>query len=184
MVNLQERPAAITKITNLQEKFAYELCSIYDAEHRFLEAQQMMLQCVVNDQLKSLLQTHIQETEQQIKNLEQIFSTMAQQPKRINCDAAAGLVSDGQKLMLLTTDNPSILDLAVAGAQAKVESFEVTCYRSLVAGAENMNQNEVVQLLQQNLQQEQQTAQKVEQCLPQLLQEAMANTADVSVTVS
>ncbi len=110
MVNLQERPAAITKITNLQEKCAYELCSIYAAEQHFLEAQQIILQCVVNDQLQSLLQNHIQETEQQIRNLEQVFSTMGQQPKRIYCYAAAGLVSDAQKLILLTTNNPSILD--------------------------------------------------------------------------
>jgi ferritin-like metal-binding protein YciE len=130
----------------------------------------------MNDQLQSLIQNHIRETEQQIRNLEQVFSNMKQQPKRINCDAAAGLISDGQKLLLLTTDNPNLLDLALAGAQAKVENFEINCYRSLIAGAEQMNQNEVVKLLQQNLQQEQQTAQKIEQHLPQLMQQAMSNT--------
>jgi len=32
MINLQECFAAITKLTNLQEKFAYELSVMYDAE--------------------------------------------------------------------------------------------------------------------------------------------------------
>jgi ferritin-like metal-binding protein YciE len=177
MVNLQERPAAVTKITNMQEKFVYDICSMYDAEYHFLEAQQMMSQCVANQELKSLLQKHIQETEQQIRNLEQVFSNMGQQPKRMHCEVAAGLVSDGQRLILLTSDHPRMLDLAVAETQAKVENFEVICYRCLIAGAEGMKQNEVVKLLQQNLQQEQQTVEKIEQCLPKMRQEAMSNTA-------
>ncbi|MBE9007630.1 ferritin-like domain-containing protein [Fortiea sp. LEGE XX443] len=172
MVNLQERPSAITKITNLQEKFHYELCGMYDAECRFLESQQMMLQCELNNQLRSLVETHIRETEQQIRNLEQVFSTIGQQPKRINCDVAAALVSEGQKCLLLTSDNSSLLNLSLAGALAKVENFEVISYQGLITGAEHMKQKEVVKLLQQNLQQEQQTAQKIEQHIPQLFQEA------------
>jgi ferritin-like metal-binding protein YciE len=177
MVNVQERPGA-TKIRDLEQKFIYEICGIYDAEIRFLEAQQMMLQCVKNSQLKSMISSHIQETQQQIKNLEQVFSTMGQQPQRINCDAAAGLVSDGQKLMLLTAESPEILDLCLANGQAKVEQFEITCYRALVKGAEQMQQKQVMQLLQQNLQQEEQTFQKIEQSIPQLLQQAMSTSGN------
>ncbi|BAY17436.1 hypothetical protein NIES21_32740 [Anabaenopsis circularis NIES-21] len=176
MVNLQERPSAITKITNLQEKLHYELCGMYDAESRFLEAQKMMVQCTTNKQLQSLIETHIRETEQQIRNLEQVFSAMGQQPKRINSDVAAAFVNEGQRCLLLTSDNPSLLDFTLAGALAKVENFEVISYQGLITGAEHIKQKEVVKLLQQNLQQEQQTAQKIEQHIPQLLQEAMSTT--------
>ncbi|MBE9053352.1 ferritin-like domain-containing protein [Nostocales cyanobacterium LEGE 11386] len=171
MVQLSERPGT-QKITNLQQKFTYEVGAMYDSENRFLEAMQMMCQCCQNNQLKSLMETHIRETEQQIQNLEQVFKILGQEPQRVNCDSAAGLVSDGQKLMLLAADNPKILDLALTGAQAKVENLEIACYRGMIKVAEQMNQNQVVQLLQQNLQQEEQTAQKIEQCMPQLLQEA------------
>ncbi len=135
----------------------------------------MMYQCCQNNQLKSLLETHIQETEQQIQNLSQVFNTLDQQPQRITCDAAAGLVSDGQKLMLLTADNPQVMELGLAGAQSKVENLEIACYRGLIKVAEQMDQNQVVQLLQQNLQQEEQTAQKIDQCIPQLLQQAKSS---------
>ncbi|BAY74421.1 hypothetical protein NIES25_08340 [Nostoc linckia NIES-25] len=171
MVQLSERPGT-KKITNLRDKFIYELGGIYDAEHRFLEAQQLMWQCSQHNQLKSLLETHIRETEQQIRNLEQAFSNLGQQPQRVTCDAAAGLISDAQKLTLLAADNPKIVELGVAGAQAKVEQLEIVTYRGLIKGAQEIGQNEVVRLLQQNLQQEEQTAQKIEQHLPQLLQEA------------
>lgn len=174
MVQISERPGT-AKITNLQTKFIYEIGAIYDAENRFLEAQQMMHQCCQHSQLKSLLENHIRETEQQIRNLEQVFNTLGQQPNRVNCDAAAGLISDGQRFMLLAADNPKILELGIAAGQAKVEQLEISCYRGLIKVAEQMGQNQVVQLLQQNLQQEEQTAQKIEQCMPQLVQEAKSS---------
>lgn len=172
------KPATIGRINTLEEKFIYEIGTIYDAEHRFLGAQQQMVQQATNDQLKSMLQTHIGQTEEQIRNLEQVFTAMAQAPKRINCEAAAGMVSDAQNLMK-AIDQPEILDTAMAGAQAKVEHFEITCYRSLILGAEQMGNNPVMELLRQNLQQEEQTAQTVEQCLPQLLQQMMLVTQPV-----
>ncbi|MEH1969478.1 MULTISPECIES: YciE/YciF ferroxidase family protein [unclassified Nostoc] len=171
MVQLSERPGT-KKITNLRDKFLYELAAIYDAEHIFLEAQQLMWQYSQHNQLKSLIETHIRETEQQIRNLAQAFSTLGQQPQRVHCEVATALVSDGQKLILLSADNPTIVDLALAGEQAKVEQLEVVTYRGLIKDAEQLGQNQVVQLLQQNLQQEEQTAQKIEQLKPQLLQEA------------
>ena len=162
-------------INNLNEKFIHDLGDIYDAEHRFLEAQQQMVQQAKNPTVKTLLQEHITQTEQQIQNLEQVYSTLGEKPKRIKCDAATGLVSEGQKLMKETSGNPALLDVAMTGAQAKVEHYEVACYRGLIEGARIMGQDQVLQLLQQNLQQEEQTAKRVEQSIPQLLQQAMSS---------
>jgi ferritin-like metal-binding protein YciE len=162
-------------IKNLNEKFIHELGDIYDAEHRFLEAQQQMLTQASNSTVKTLLQEHIQQTEQQIQNLEQIYTTLGEKPKRVKCDAAAGLVSEGQKTMKEASGNPAILDCVIAGAQAKVEHYEVASYRGLIEGARIMGQDQVLQLLQQNLQQEEQTAQRVEKSTPQLLQQAMSS---------
>jgi ferritin-like metal-binding protein YciE len=174
MVQVSERPGT-AKITNLEQKFVYEIGAMYDAENRFLEAMQMMCQCCQQNQLKSLLENHIRETEQQIRNLEQVCNILGQQPRRINCDTAAGLISDGQRFMLLASENQKILELGLAGGQAKVEHLEIACYRGLIKSAEQMGQNQIVQLLQQNLQQEEQTAQKIEQCMPQLLQDAKSS---------
>lgn len=161
-------------IKNLNEKFIHELGDIYDAEHRFLEAQQEMLSQANNPTVKTLLQEHIGQTEQQIKNLEQAYSILGEKPKRVKCDAAAGLVSEGQKTMKEAANNPAILDCVIAGAAAKVEHYEVASYRGLIEGARIMGQDQILQLLQQNLQQEEQTAQRVEQSTPQLLQRAMS----------
>lgn len=153
----------------------HELADIYDAEHQFLEAQQQMIQKANSDQVKSMLQEHIQQTEQQIKNLEQIFQQLGQEPKREKCAGASGIVSEGNKLLKEVEKNPQLIDLAIAGSQAKVEHYEMASYRGLIMAVEQMGQQQALTLLQQNLQQEEQTAQRVEQSTPQLLQQAMSS---------
>ena len=160
------------KINTLDEKFAHELQDIYDAEHRFLEAQQEMMQQAASTKLQGMIQTHIRETEGQIKNLEQIFSLLGEKSKRVKCDAAAGLVSEGQTSME-EAGTPEIRDCLIASASAKVEHYEISSYRGLVMGAELMGNKDVLHLLNQNLQQEEQTAQLVEQTAPALLKNAM-----------
>ncbi len=160
------------KINTLDEKFAHELQDIYDAEHRFLEAQQEMMQQATSTKLQGMIQTHIRETEGQIKNLEQIFSLIGEKAKRVKCDAAAGLVSEGQKSMQ-EAGTPEIRDCLIAGSAAKVEHYEVASYRGLVMGAQQTGNQELAALLQQNLLEEEQTAQKLEAAAPLLLQTAM-----------
>jgi ferritin-like metal-binding protein YciE len=159
-------------ITNPQEKFVHELCLTYDAEHQFLEAQQEMLGQASDEHLQTMLQNHINQTQRQIQNLEQVFGQMGLEPQRQTSQAAQGLVADGQTSLQEAEGGP-VVDTLIAGAQAKVEHFEIACYRGLVTGAQQMGQDEVVDLLQQNLLQEEETAQMVEQSVPQLLQKAM-----------
>jgi ferritin-like metal-binding protein YciE len=158
-------------ITNMQEKFMHELSDIYDAEHQFLEAQEQMLQEASDEELKGMIQEHIDQTQQQIQNLEQVYSQLGQQPERVTCKSAQGLVSEGQEVMQEAGSGP-ICDTLIAGSQAKVEHYEIASYQGLVTGAQQMGQQEILNLLQQNLQQEEQTARRIEQSAPQLLQKA------------
>jgi ferritin-like metal-binding protein YciE len=160
-------------IGTLEEKFVHDLGDIYDAEHRFLEAQEEMLQHATAPQLKKMIQTHIEQTREQIANLEQAYSELGKSPKRVKCDAAAGLVQEGQKSMKEAQANPSVLDCVIAGAAAKVEHYEVASYRGLLMASEGMKQKAISELIQRNLTQEEETAQKVESSTPALLKQAM-----------
>lgn len=160
-------------INTLQEKFIHELGDIYDAEHQFLEAQQKMQEQATSKTVLALFEKHIPETEQQIANLEKVFELLGEKPERVKCQGATGLVTEGNKLMKETAKNPNLADLAIAGASAKVEHYEISCYEGLIIGAETMGQKEIVKLLQANLKQEQQTADKITAALPTLLKEAM-----------
>ena len=164
------------QISTPEEKFQHEVSDIYDAEHRFLEAQQLMLEQASDPALKSMIETHIVESEGQIQNVERIFELLGEKPKRVKCHAAAGLVEEGRK----TTEDagtPAIRDCIISAAQVKVEHYEVASYRTLLMGAEGMGQLDMVKLIKQNLKQEEQTAKKIETSAPELLQKAMSSKA-------
>ena len=159
-------------IKTLQEKFIHGLGDIYDAEHRFLEAQQKMLPNATAETVKSGLELHITQTEEQIANLEQVYQLLGLTAKRIACDGAAGIVTEGDKLLKETADVPTLADLAIVGGCSKVEHYEIAAYRGLIFAAETMGQADVVKLLTKNLQQEEKTAQTLEQNMPTLLKQA------------
>jgi ferritin-like metal-binding protein YciE len=171
-LNKEERTMTIK---TMDEKFQHELQDIYDAEHRFLEAQQEMLKAASSSDVKTLLKDHIGQTEEQIKNLEQVFELIGEKAKRVKCDAAAGLVTEGEKA-LKESGHDAITDCLIAGSASKVEHYEIATYRGLIEGAKLMGNKEVERLLAANLKQEEQTAQKVEQHTPKLLKEAQAAT--------
>jgi len=162
-------------ISTMQDLILDQLGDIYDAEHRFLKGQQEMVQNATNQELQQGIQLHIEQTQQHIQNLEQVFSLMGQQPKGVTCEASQGLVSEAQKDMGEAGSGP-IGDVLIDGAALRVEHYEIAAYTALIAGAQLMGQQQAVSLLQENLQQEQQTAQKLEQMATRLLQAAMQST--------
>ncbi len=162
-------------ISTMQDLMLDQLGDVYDAEHRFLKGQQEMVRNATDQQLKSSIQSHIEQTQHHIQNLEQIFSLMGQQPKGVTCEASKGLVTEAQKDMR-EAGSDHIRDVLVDGAALRVEHYEIAAYTALIASAQLMGQQQAVGLLQENLQQEQQTAQKLEQLTPRLLQAAMQST--------
>ncbi len=159
-------------IGTTHEKFLHELGDLYDAENRFLKGQQELLKAATDETLKGGIERHIAESEEQVKNLEQVFAALGAKAKAEPCDAAQGIVKEAQK-NLKEAKTPEIRDCLIGSSAMKVEHYEIVSYRGLVLGAEQLGQQEVVALLQQNLQQEEKTAQQLEQNAPKLLKKAL-----------
>ncbi len=158
-------------LANAHEVFLHDLGDVYDAEHRFLEGQQEMVQEATDQTLRSAIQEHIEQTQQQIQNLEQVFTELGEEPRRETCDASMGLVREAQK-DIEEAENEAACDAVINTAVAKVEHYEIASYRNLITAAELMGHNEAINLLNENLQQEEQTAQTAEQSAYELLQKA------------
>ena len=84
-------------IKTLEEKFQHELGDIYDAEHQFLEMMQQALPQASSPPVTRLLEQHIKQTEQQITVLEQAFTALGAEAKRIKCQGATGSVNENKK---------------------------------------------------------------------------------------
>jgi ferritin-like metal-binding protein YciE len=173
MVNVKESPAK-GKINSAEEAFIADLGRGYDSEQLYLEALQQCEQQAQNQQLKSLLQMHIEQTQEQIRNIEQIFQIMGQQPQRIDCASARALVEEGKQLVQ-QMDNPVLRDAAIAAGQARVEAIEIASYDALITAATQKGQKEVVNLLMKNVLEERKAAAGYGLCLLELSKQAVSS---------
>jgi len=161
-------------INSMEEMFKDELKDIYDAEHQFLEAQEEMLASANDPQIKKMIKTHMEQTENQITNLRKAFSQMGWEAQRKACEGAKGIVREGQKMLKETASSPELRDIAILSGASKVEHYEMSAYRGLIESARLMGQKQIEALLSENLRQEEDTAQLIEQTEPKMLRKAMS----------
>jgi ferritin-like metal-binding protein YciE len=154
-------------ITNSREKFVHELADTYDAEHQFLEAMQKMHENASDEKLKAMLEAHMAETRQQIANLEEVFSSIGEQPERQHCSGAEGIIEEGSKAME-EAGTDELRDTFIVGGATKAEHYEMVSYADLIEGAEMLKFKKAARLLVQNREQEVRTARKLERTSPRL----------------
>jgi ferritin-like metal-binding protein YciE len=160
-------------IKSTREKFVHELADLYDAEHQFLEAQHMMHAKATDVKLKTMIKEHIAESEQQVKNLERVFGTLGEPPKRQHCDGAEGIVSEGKKA-IGEAATPEMRDTFIAGGATKAEHYEMVSYADLIAAATLLKLRQAIPLLEKNREQEVRTARRLERASPRLLKQVAA----------
>lgn len=154
-------------ITTAQEKFVHELADMYDAEHQFLEAMGKMRQEASDAKLQAMLEEHMQQTEEQIRRLEDVFAEVGQEPERQECAGAKGLVEETSKMMEEAGTN-ELRDAVIAGGATKAEHYEMVSYEDLIVGAEMLKLHKSVRALTKNREQEISTARKLERLAPRL----------------
>jgi ferritin-like metal-binding protein YciE len=146
-------------IDNAQEFFAHELGEIYDAEHRFIEGQQEMIEHATDGELKGAIQKHaiqkhLEEIRQHAVKIERIFTELGQEPHRETNEVAQGLVSEAQQA-IQGVGSDALGDCAIDAAVISRWSPSRSSYRSLITGARLiMGQTGVERLLRENMQQE------------------------------
>ncbi len=159
-------------IANAQELFVRELGEVYDAERRFTEGQQEMVEHASDEKLRSAIQEHLDQTREHAANVERVFAELGQEAHRETNEAAKGLVSEAQE-GIQEAQSAALRDAAIVSAVIKVEHFEMGSYRSLVTGANLMGQAEMERLLRENMRQEEEAARIAEQSAGELLRKAM-----------
>lgn len=147
---------------SLEELSLHSLQDIYDAEQQALKAMPQMMEAASSQQLKMAFQQHMQETQQQVQRLEQIFQMMGQSPKGVQCEAMKGLIKEAQEILSMQGD-PAVKDAAIIAAAQKQEHYEIAGYGTAVTWAQMLGQNQAAQLLKQTLSEEENTDKKLTQ---------------------
>ena len=133
-------------MSTLHEAFVETLKDTYDAEHQILKALPKVIKNVEDDDLREALESHLEETKEHVKRLEQVFGIFEESPKRKKCNGMAGLLTEGEEVMD-EDEGESALILALQ----KVEHYEIAAYGALVAWAKVLQEEKAVTILQQTL---------------------------------
>lgn len=164
----------------LYKLFIRELEDVYDAERQIVDALPLMIQETTDENLRTSLQDHLEETEDQIERLDEIADNLGSTLQPRSCTGMAGIIEEGEK-MLAQGGSPEIKDVMIAISAAKVEHYEMSTYTSLVTLANTMGYDEVEELLQENLDEEQAAADTLETAAKGgLFNAGLIDTADAS----
>jgi ferritin-like metal-binding protein YciE len=147
-------------IKTLDDLFVHTLRDIYYAENQILQSLPEMIEKATNAQLKQGFETHLRETEGQIKRLEQVFKMHGQTVKGVDCPAIDGILKEAQEVSGEVADK-DVLDAALIASAQAVEHYEITRYGTLTTWAKQLGRDDCAALLHQNLQEEEATDQKL-----------------------
>jgi ferritin-like metal-binding protein YciE len=149
--------------------FVHQLGEALNMERTVLTMLKRNEEAVQDAELKQLFGHHREETEGQVRNLEQAFSSLGQEAAGHECKGMQGMKVEAQELAEKV--GPGLLDGALAGAATHVEHYEIATYEGLRTQAEALGETDVAALLTENLEQEQHTLGEVRRAAERLVQQ-------------
>ncbi len=143
--------------TQLEKFFLDSLKDIYWAEKHLTKALPKMMKAATTEELQTAIETHIDQTEEQIGRLEQVFEILGRKPQAKKCEAMEGLIKEGESIVEETEDGSMTRDVGIIMASQKVEHYEIATYGGLVQLAKTMGQDEIAEILAVTLEEEKET---------------------------
>lgn len=138
----------------LKEFFIDSLKDLYWAEKHLIKALPKMAKKATSDELRSALEKHLAETENQVIKLEQVFASIDEKAVAKKCEAMEGLVKEAESIMSDTEDGTMTRDVGIIAAAQKVEHYEIASYGTVRTLADVLGLPEAAELLNQILDEE------------------------------
>jgi ferritin-like metal-binding protein YciE len=148
----QENGKAMKK-SQLMQLFENELKDIYWAEKELVKAIPKMIDKATSPELIDALHFHLNETEEHVERLEEIFEAIDVKPVAEKCEATAGLLKEAAEIMD-ECEEGAMRDAGIISAAQKVEHYEIATYGTLRQFAETLDLEDVISLLESTLEEE------------------------------
>lgn len=140
-------------LNSFEDLIAEQLQDLYSAERQFAEAQPKMAAAAASEDLKDALEGHVEVTRGQIERLEQVAKLLGVDLQGKTCEAAKGLVREGQDVVRQDGD-PFVKDAAIIAAAQRIEHYEIAGYGTARALAKQLGNREAQRLLEETLAEE------------------------------
>lgn len=132
----------------LKELFIEQIRGIYDAEKQLTKALPKLAKASSSPELVEAIRAHLDETQNHVSRLEQVFEAIEVAAKGKPCKAMKGLVEEGSEA-IQENEKGSLRDLAIIAGAQRVEHYEISAYGTARTLAEHLNLEEVIELLQE-----------------------------------
>jgi ferritin-like metal-binding protein YciE len=148
-------------MNSLNEAFESLVKDIYNAEKQIQKALPKVIKKCSDQQLKSSLEQHLEETKDQIKKLEEMCKELGFKPTGEMCAGMQGIIEENEEHMSKGKVGPVMDAVIIAGAQ-KVEHYEICGYGTARAWAQQLGLNKsIIETINGILEQESQTDEKL-----------------------
>ena len=147
-------------IQTMADLFAHQLKDVYYAEHRITKALPTMIKKATSPALKNAFEAHLEETQGQIKRLDEAFAKLGLKTESVTCPAIDGIIKEAEEVAGEVGDK-NVLDAALVAAAQAVEHYEIARYGTLVAWAKQLGHAEAAALFAATLEEEKATDQKL-----------------------
>jgi len=144
------------KSLDLQALLVHTLKDVYFAENAILKALPKLAKAAKNAKLRSAFETHIKQTEGQIKRLDKVFKSLNLTAEAVPCEAIKGILKEGDEVAEEFSGGVALDAGLIAAAQA-VEHYEMARYGALRTWATELGLKEAAGLLQETLNEESET---------------------------
>jgi ferritin-like metal-binding protein YciE len=149
-------------IKTLDDLFVHTLRDIYYAERQIVKSLPDMIEKASDPGLKRSFKTHLDETQNHVARLEEVFRMHGAEAKGIDCPAIDGILEEADDVAGEVAGK-SVMDAALIAAAQAVEHYEMTRYGSLIAWAKQLGRNDCAAVLQRTLDEEKATDKKLTQ---------------------
>jgi ferritin-like metal-binding protein YciE len=166
----------MAEMTTPHDLFLHELGDILYVERALAdETLPELIGEVEDEEFRSALESHLEETRTHVKNVEQVFEIFGEEPQAEECIGFEGLKKEHESL--LQESSPALIDLIDLGAAARTENYEIAAYETLRRMAKSLGESKAVDLLDKNLKQEKEALGKVEKIATRLSNESAKQQA-------
>ena len=124
-------------IRTMDDLFIHGLQDVYYAENQIAKTLPEMMEKSSDPRLREGFKRHLEETQEQIKRLDQVFQALGQASKGVTCQAVLGLIEEGQEVVSQIEDK-DLRDAAIIASAQAIEHYEINRYGTLIAWAHQL----------------------------------------------
>jgi ferritin-like metal-binding protein YciE len=146
--------------SQLMKLFEDQLKDMYWAEKALTKALPKMIKNATSGDLIEALDNHLQETEEQVSRLEQVFELIEKKAVAKKCEAMDGLIKEGKSVME-DCEEGAMCDAGIISSSQKIEHYEIASYGTLRTFSSMLGLAEVTELLEQTLNEEKSADEKL-----------------------